>query len=143
MSDQRKVFLFVHVIWTVNGQQQLLTKPIRQVLFANIQKRAEEKGIKILIVNGVEDHVHCLLQLHPAQNLLQVVKSIKSESSQWLNENKLLQIDFEWENDYAAYSVSPSAVSQVKDYISKQEEHHKTKTLGKEMEVFGSLQLPD
>ena len=142
MSEQRKIYLFIHVIWTVFQQQKLLTKPVRTVLFANIQKRAEEKGTKILVINGVEDHVHCLLQLLPAQNLLQVVKSIKTESSQWVNENKLLSSGFEWEDEYAAYSVSPSVVNQVIDYINKQEDHHKTKTLEKEMEVFQKLHLP-
>ena len=142
MGDHRKIYLFIHVIWSVYQQQKLSAKPIRKVLFANIQKRAEEKGIKILIINGVEDHVHCLLQLLPSQNLLQVVKSIKTESSQWLNENKLLPEGFEWEDEYAAYSVSPSVVNQVIDYINKQEDHHKTKTLEKEMEVFEKLHLP-
>jgi len=142
MDDYNKVYLFVHIIWRVHQQRALLSRPIRKVLFTNIQQRAEERGIKILIVNGVEDHIHCLVQLHPAQNLLQVIKSIKSESSQWLNENKLLQGDFEWEDGYAAYSVSPSAVNQVTDYISKQEAYHKTKTLEKELEVFEKMQLP-
>src|SRR5580765_5360471 len=98
MNDHNKVYLFVHIIWSVHQRQSLLAKPIRKVLFANIQKRAEEKGIRILVINGVEDHVHCLLQLHPAQNLLQVINSVKTESSQWLNENKLLLVDFEWED---------------------------------------------
>jgi len=142
MNDHNKVYLFVHIIWSVYHQQALLTKPIRKVLFANIQKRTEEKGIRILIINGVEDHVHCLLQLHPAQNLLQVIKSVKTESSEWLNENKLLQVDFEWDEGYAAYSVSPSVVNQVIDYINNQEEHHKTKTLEKELEVFEKMQVP-
>ena len=142
MNDHNKVFLFVHIIWSVKQQQALLARPIRKILFTNIQKRAEEKGIKILVINGVEDHVHCLLQLHPAQNLLQVVNSVKNESSQWLNENKLLQTDFEWEDGYAAYSVNPSGINQVMDYINKQEEHHKTKTLARELEVFEKMQVP-
>ena len=143
MNDQRKIFLFIHVIWTVRQRQPLLAKPIRKVLFTSMQRQASERGIRIIGVNGVEDHVHCLLQLHPAQNLLQVVKSIKSESSQWINENKIVPADFEWEDEYTAYSVSPSAVSQTIDYINKQEEHHKTKTLEKELEVFEKLHLPD
>lgn len=143
MNDQPKIYLFIHVIWTVSQRQQLLAKPIRKVLFASMQKQASERGIRIIAVNGVEDHIHCLLQLHPAQNLMQVVRSIKSESSEWINENKFLSADFEWEDDYTGYSVSPSAVTQTIDYINKQEEHHKTKTLEKELEVFEKLHLPD
>lgn len=89
----------------------------------------------------MEDHVHCLIQMHPTQNLSQILKSIKGESSHWLNENKLLPEQFEWQDGYAAYSVSPSGVKQVMDYIYKQEEHHKTKTLESELEVFDKIQF--
>jgi putative transposase len=138
-----KAYLFIHIIWPVNKQEKLLSKPVRTVLFAHIKKDAAERGIKILIINGVEDHVHCLLQLHPAQNLSQVTRAIKGESAGWINENKLLPINFEWEEEYSAYSVSPSGLQQVIDYIDKQELHHKTKTLAGELELFDKIHVPD
>jgi putative transposase len=139
MNDHPSVYLFVHVIWSVNKRAPLLSKPVRRILFTHMQKDAGEKGIRVLVMNGVEDHLHCVVQLLPAQNLTQVIKSIKTSSSSWLNENKLLTEPFEWEENYAAYSVSPSSLRQVTEYIGKQEEYHKTKTLDSEMEVFEKL----
>jgi putative transposase len=139
MQQGNKIYLFVHVIWSVGQQAPLLKKPVRTVLFAHIKTVQQEKLVKILAINGVEDHLHCLLQLHPMQNLSQVMKNIKEESSHWLNENKLMETAFEWKDDYAAYSVSPSGIKQVEEYISKQEEHHKTKTLDSELEVFEKM----
>jgi REP element-mobilizing transposase RayT len=133
------VYLFVHVICTVQGREKQLSRPARKVLFVHMQKEGEEKGIRIVAINGVEDHVHLLLQLMPSQNLAQVVRSIRSASSDWLNENKLLAVPFEWEDNYYALSVSPSSVKQVKDFIEKQEEHHKTKNLDGELEAFVRL----
>jgi len=104
-----------------------------------MQQEGEGKGIRIVAINGVEDHMHLLLQLMPAQNLIQVVKSIRGSSAGWLNENKLLAAEFQWEDNYYALSVSPSSVKQVKDFIDKQEEHHKTKTLDAELEAFMRL----
>lgn len=138
MSDPT-VYLFVHVICTVQGREKLLANPARKVLFVHMQKESEEKGIRIVAAGGVEDHIHLLLQLMPAQNLAQVVRSIRGASSGWLNENKLLSVPFEWEDSYYALSVSPSNVRQVKDFIEKQEEHHKTKTLDAELEAFVRL----
>jgi putative transposase len=131
------VYLFVHVIWSVERREPLLSKPVRRVLFAHMQKEGEEKGLKIMAVGGVEDHIHCLVQLMPSQNLLQVVKSIRTSSSRWLNETQLLDAGFEWEEGYAAYSVSPSGVKQVIEYIGKQEDYHRSKTLENELEVVG------
>jgi putative transposase len=130
------VYLYVHVIWCVARREAVLTRPVRRVLFVHMQKEAGEKGIKIMAMGGVEDHVHCLLQLMPAQNLAQVVRAVRSASSDWLNGNKLLATVFEWEEGYAAYSVSPSGVAAVVDYISKQEELHQSKTLEDELKIF-------
>lgn len=133
------VYLFVHAIWTVSRREPLLSKPVRKVLFAHMQKEAEERGMKILAMNGVDDHIHCLLKLMPSQNLLQVIKSIKTLSSNWLNDTKLLSAAFEWEDGYAAYSVSPSGVQQVMGYIAKQEEYHQSKSLDGELEAIAKF----
>lgn len=128
--------LFVHAIWSVRGREALLSKAVRRVLFVHMQKEGAEKGIRIVAIDGVEDHIHCLVQLMPSQNLLQVVKSVRGSSAAWLNETRLLNVAFAWEEDYYAYSVSPSGLKQVVEFIGKQEEYHKTKTLDNELEIF-------
>jgi REP element-mobilizing transposase RayT len=130
------VLLYVHVIWTVRRREALLTKPVRRVLLAHIQKEGDEKGLKVLTAGGAEDHIHCLLQLMPSQNLTQVTRSLRGLSADWLNEAKLLTTEFAWEEEYFAYSVSPSGVRQVVDFIGKQEEYHLTKTLDHELDRF-------
>ncbi|HEY4337639.1 MAG TPA: transposase [Puia sp.] len=130
------VILYVHVIWCVRQREALLSKPIRRVLLAHLQKEGEEKGLRVLAAGGVEDHLHCLLQLMPSQNLTQVNRSIRILTADWLNEAKLLATEFAWEEEYFAYSVSPSGVRQVIDFIGKQEEYHQTKSLDHELERF-------
>ncbi len=130
------VILYAHVIWSVRGREALLSKAVRRVLFVHMPRESAEKGIRIVAIDGSDDHVHCLLQLMPSQNLSQVVKSIRSSSMAWLNETRLLNAEFAWEEDYYAYSVSPSGVKQVIEFIGKQEEYHKTKGLDSELEIF-------
>jgi len=133
-----QVYLFVHVIWSVHRREALLSKPVRRVLFAHLQKEGEEKGLRIVAMGGVEDHVHCLLQLLPSQNLLQMLRTIRTSAAAWINDSKFLTLsgEFEWDEEYWAASVSPSGVKQVVEYIGKQEEYHKTKTLESELEIF-------
>lgn len=140
-SPNSKVYLFIHVITCVKNKEPLLTKPVRTVLFAHIKKHAAENGINVLSVNGTEDHMHAVVQLMPTQNLSQIMKSIRTDSAAWINEGNFIKSNFEWEEGYAALSVSPSSVKQVLDYIEKQEEHHKTKTLDSELEVFQKIQI--
>ena len=140
-SPNSKVYLFIHVITCVKNKEPLLTKPVRTVLFAHIKKHAAENGINVLSVNGTEDHMHAVVQMMPTQNLAQIMKSIRTDSTTWINEGNFIKSAFEWEEGYAALSVSPSSVKQVLEYLEKQEEHHKTKTLDSELEVFQKIQI--
>jgi REP element-mobilizing transposase RayT len=131
-----QVFLYVHIIWSTRNRESVLTRPVRVVLFSHIKKLAEEKGIHLLEVNGAEDHVHLLLQLHPAQNLSQVMRLLRSESSEWTNTTQLIKAGFDWSDEIIAYSVSPGSLAQVTSFIERQEEYHLTKTFQTEIEVF-------
>ncbi|MCS3800391.1 IS200/IS605 family transposase [Niastella sp. OAS944] len=140
-SQPSRVYLFIHVIVCVKNKEPLLTKPVRAVLFASIKKQAAENGINVLSVNGTDDHMHAVVQMMPTQNLAQIMKSIRTQSAAWINEGNFIKSNFEWEEGFAALSISPSSVKQVLDYIDKQEEHHKTKTLESELEVFQKIQI--
>ncbi len=131
-----QVFLYVHIIWSTRNRESVLTRPVRVVLFSHIKKLAEEKGIHLLEVNGAEDHVHLLLQLHPAQNLSQVMRLLRSESSEWTNTTQLIKAGFDWSDEIIAYSVSPGSLAQVTSFIERQEEYHLTRTFQTEIEVF-------
>jgi len=131
-----QVFLYVHVIWSTKGREQLLVRPIRFVFYAQLKKLAEEKGVKLLEVNGGADHIHLLIQLHPAQNLSQVMRILRVDSVDWLNGTQLLKGEFEWSDEMIAYSVSPGSLKPVADFIKNQEEYHQTRTFETEIEVF-------
>jgi len=130
------VFLYVHVIWSTRNREQLLVRPVRFVFFAQFKKQADEKGIRLIEVNGGADHIHLLLQLHPAQNLSQVMRMLRLDSEEWLNGTQLLKGNFEWSDEIIAYSVSPASLKPVQDFIEKQEEYHQTRTFETEIEVF-------
>lgn len=140
MHDNR-IYLFIHVIFEVGEGRSLLKPSLRAVFFAWLKKHANEKGIRILTIGGGMEHVHLLLQLHPAQNLLQVVKQSREESLKFINESKFLQEDFTWEPDYTAFTVSPSAFAQTMEYISKQDEYHQSKSFSQEMELINKTRI--
>jgi REP element-mobilizing transposase RayT len=138
---ENRIYLFVHAIFSVKDGQPLLKPSLRAVYFAWIKKHASEKAIRILNIGGGSDHVHLLLQLHPAQNLLQVVKQVKEESVKFISESKFLHDDFSWDVDYTAFSVSPGAFAQTMEYISKQDDYHQHKTFLQEMELINKTRI--
>ncbi len=138
---ENRVYLFIHAIFEVGESKPLLKPSLRAVFFAWLKKHSNEKGIRILAIGGGTEHVHVLLQLHPAQNLLQVVKQIKEEALNFINESKFLQEDFTWASDYTAFTVSPSAYAQTLEYISKQDEYHQTRSFAQEMDLINKTRI--
>jgi REP element-mobilizing transposase RayT len=75
-----------------------------------------------LIIGGVEDHVH-LLTRH-SKNLAVFIREIKRSSSKWVKQERRDLADFHWQAGYGAFSVSPSHVPALTEYIRNQEHHH-------------------
>ncbi len=139
MQGSNTTFIYIHAIWCTAGKQPVLTRIVRKVLFACMKKSAEESGIQVMVVNGGDEHVHCLFKLMPAQSVSAIVDRIQSESENWLNNNKLLSEPFKWNAAYSAWSVSPSTVDKAAEYISRQEAYHQEKTLEEELSAFDRM----
>jgi REP element-mobilizing transposase RayT len=119
----------------------MLKKPLRKVLFGFCHSWAEKNLLRIISINGVDDHLHCLIQLHPTKSLAQTMNLMKQDTSHWINENKIIAEFFEWDPRNFAYSVSPGSLKHVSEYISNQEHHHVDKTLAGELESLEKIRV--
>ncbi|MBO6792605.1 MAG: transposase [Balneolaceae bacterium] len=77
--------IWLHAIWSTKDRKRVLTKDFRFKLFSHVKTYASLNNINVDIINGVEDHVHCLLRLKSTQNSAEVIKLLKGESSHWIN----------------------------------------------------------
>lgn len=116
--------IFIQCVFAVKYRAALLHKPWRYELFGVIGNLINETGAETFIVNGVEDHVHCLFRLKPSLTISEVMKVAKAKSSKWINESGFLQSRFEWQVGYGAFSYTKAEVKRVYRYIENQEEHH-------------------
>jgi putative transposase len=125
--------IWVHLVWTVKKREPLLHKSFRTQLCKHIHQHARQQEIHLDTINGVEDHLHCLVSMKSTQSISQIVKTIKGESSKWLNDVKLVEGVFEWQEGYGAFSVSPTHLKKVRNYIKNQEQHHLNRNFEEEM----------
>lgn len=139
MQETNHTYVYIHAIWTTAERQKLLSRIVRKVLFPYAKQHASARGIQLIAVNGYDDHMHCLLKLMPVQSVHELVKQLKADTAEWLNDNRLLNEPFSWDDGYTAYSVSPSTVDKSADYINRQEEYHETKTLEEELAAFEKM----
>jgi REP element-mobilizing transposase RayT len=130
------VKIMVHVVWGTKNREPLLTQEKRETLFSHILTNARAKDIFIDSIGGYTDHIHCLISLGCDQSIAKVVQLLKGESSFWANKEGMIRPKLAWSADYFAASVSESAVVKVRDYINRQEEHHKKISFIEEYETF-------
>ena len=131
------VRIWLHLVFSTSNKEPFLkTEEIRKKVFQHIKQNTEEKGIWLDCINGYKDHAHCLISLNKDQTISKIVQLIKGESSFWINQNKLTEDKFGWQDDYWAVSVSESYLKPVRDYIHKQEDHHLVKSFDDEINEF-------
>lgn len=117
--------LYVHVVFAVKGRANLISLKWKENLYKYIAGIIANKKQKLLVINGMPDHIHLLIGLNPDCKLSDLVRDIKSNSSKWINESKFVPIKFEWQTGFGAFSIGQSQMPSVVRYISNQEEHHK------------------
>ena len=133
--------IYIHAVFAVKGRENLIDKSWKEDLHKYIAGIIRVKEQKSIIVNGMADHIHAFIGLRPSMLISDIVRDIKNNSANFINDNKLVRGKFSWQEGYGAFSHSHSQIETVYNYILRQEEHHKKKTFREE--YFGFLKKFD
>ena len=128
--------IYIQIVFSVRGRDSLIGDEWKDELCRYMSGIIDNKGHKAIVVNGVSDHVHMFVGLRPAMSISDLVRDVKNNSSNFVNDNQFSRGKFEWQEGYGAFSYSHSQIEHVYNYISNQEEHHKVKTFKQEYEEF-------
>lgn len=82
--------MYIQTVFAVKYRDAVLEKSWRGKLLLTIGELINETGCKTLLVNGVQDHIHCLIGLIPSVSVSDMMQSTKSRSSKWINESGIL-----------------------------------------------------
>lgn len=128
--------VYIHITFSTKDRQYLIDEKIRESLFqylGGVCKGLECNPVK---VGGYTDHVHilCLLSRKIAQ--MNLLEELKKQSSKWIKTQGNAYSNFYWQDGYGVFSVNPTQIDMVVDYIKNQEEHHKTLSFQDELRVF-------
>jgi len=109
---------------------------IKDELFNYLGGTCKELESQPIIVGGVSDHVHLLINLSRKIALMDLIEKIKTSSSKWIKTKGPGLENFYWQHGYGGFSVNPKQVEIVRNYISNQENHHKKSTFQDEYRTF-------
>jgi REP element-mobilizing transposase RayT len=124
--------VFLQVVFAVKFRQNLILPEWKGDLHKYLSGIIRAKGHKAIIVNGVENHIHAFIGLKPGMAISDLVRDIKNNSANFVNDNKWVSGRFSWQEGFGVFSYSQSHVEMVYMYILNQEEHHRKITFKEE-----------
>ena len=124
--------ILYQIVFSTHNKERTLAKDNREKLFKYIWGLLKNKKCHLYRINGVEEHLHIVVGLHPSVSLASLVKDIKLASTQYINLNGLFKRFNGWQKGYGAFTYSIKEKDSLIEYVKNQEEHHKVKSFKEE-----------
>ena len=124
--------LYIQIVFAVKCRENLISNLWKDELHKYIAGIIKGKKQKSIIVNGMPDHIHVFVGLRPSMSISELVRDIKNNSSNFINDKKFVKGKFSWQEGFGAFSYAHSDIGNVYQYILNQEEHHQKKNFKNE-----------
>ncbi len=128
--------LTYHTVFSTKYRKRRIDESLREDLYSYIGGIIRGEKGNLLEIGGIEDHIHILAGFSPTIAVSDMLKRIKGNSSKWINDEKKTENRFEWQAGYGAFTVSQSQIPVVRQYIQRQDEHHKTLSFEDEFQAI-------
>ncbi|MHA7109413.1 IS200/IS605 family transposase [Sunxiuqinia elliptica] len=128
--------VYLHITFSTKQRKKLIDKDIQTKLFEYLGGICKGLSCNPVRVGGTNDHVHILCTLSRKISQAELIEALKKNSSKWMKTQGKRYQNFYWQNGYGIFSVNPTEVDVVTNYINSQEEHHRAKTFQEEFQAF-------
>ena len=120
--------LYIHFIFAVKYREALIKTDWEERLHKYITGIIQNKGHKLIAINGTSNHLHIFVGFNPKDSIAGLIKEVKRNATNFINDKKWLRNKFSWQEGYGAFSNSRSQIDGVVKYILNQKEHHAKRT---------------
>jgi REP element-mobilizing transposase RayT len=123
MSAYRQILY--HSVFRTKRSEKCITSENAPLLYGYIWGIIKNKKCTLFRINGMQDHIHILSDLHPSVALADYIKDIKVGSSKWMKTSGYFPNFRGWAVKYCALTYSYKEKEIIIHYIKNQQEHHK------------------
>jgi REP element-mobilizing transposase RayT len=127
---------YMHIIFSTKNRVPLIIPSVEEELYKYLGGICSNLDCLPVKIGGYADHVHILCLLSKKIALIKFLEELKSSSSKWIKSKDEKLKGFYWQSGYGAFSVNPSEIDVVNQYIANQHEHHRKKTFQDEYRTF-------
>lgn len=128
--------LYTHFIFTTLHRLPLILEKHRGRIEKYMTGIINNNNSHLYSIYANPEHVHFLVSRSPKLSEESLGTRVAESSQRFINDNKLCNSEFAWQETGAAFSVSKSDVDKVCKYILNQKEHHRKMTFAEEYEKF-------
>jgi REP element-mobilizing transposase RayT len=120
------------IIFATKSRERTITETHCNELYKYIWGIVKNHNCHLYQINGVEDHLHIVSDLHPTISLADYVKNIKVASSLWIKQTGGFPLFKGWQDGYGAFTYSKEERDTIINYVKNQKEHHKKESFTEE-----------
>lgn len=113
--------LLYHVLLSTKASRPLIRPRWQDDLHETLRKAITAAGGVAVAIGGASDHVHLLLSLRPADSPDAIMSQVKTASAAWAKEHDRA---FDWQDEYAIFTVSWALRAKLEHFIRGQTAHH-------------------
>lgn len=125
--------IYIQVVFATKGRDVKIKADVRNEIEKYICGIFTNKNQKVLAIYANPDHIHIFFSYKNLQiTIPHLIKTVKIESTNFINEKKLCLGKFSWQEGYSAFSYAKSQKDNVVNYILNQEKHHTKQTFKQE-----------
>ena len=128
--------IYIQIVFSTYQRQNMIRNEIKDDIYKYITGIVQNKHHKLIVINGMSDHIHIFIGMKPNESISDLVRDIKKDSSRFINSNGWIRGKFQWQEGFGAFSYGHSQINDVIQYIQNQETHHKKLTFKEEYVNF-------
>ena len=125
--------ILYHIVFRTWYSERTIVPEHAPELYKYIWGIIKNKNCHLFRINGMEEHLHILSDLHPSVALADYVKDIKVASSKWMKDSGYFPEFRAWGKKYCALTYSNKEKEIIINYIKNQQEHHKKESFREEL----------
>ncbi len=126
---------FYHLVWSTKHRLPLITPRIETALKSHMISKLRLLQGEVIEAGMPDDHCHLVAMIPPSHSVSTVVGQIKGSSSHFLNHESGLIKNFDWQDGFAAFTVSEKELPRVIEYVRNQRRHHQCGDMRNELEL--------
>jgi REP element-mobilizing transposase RayT len=128
--------LYIHYIFSTLHKLPVISDTQRERIEKYITGIIKNNESHLYAIYANPDHMHFLVSISPRISEEKLASIVADNSERFINENKLVQGIFKWQDSCSAFSVSKRDISKVCRYIERQPIHHRKMSFKEESDIF-------